>query len=88
MAKMPSIKDGWESYRKLVVPDNATEVQVKNAELTFFSGASYAYQQIMNAAGHNEKDANNILKNIHTEIVAFKKFVKEKAKKDEATTTN
>ena len=40
------IKIGWESYRKLVLPDNATETQLVETRQAFFSGASVLFEII------------------------------------------
>ncbi len=41
------IKDGWDSYHKIVVPDDASETQVKDTQQAFFAGAAVLWQSIM-----------------------------------------
>jgi len=43
-----SLSHGWDLYRKLVVPHNAGEVQVKETKMAFYAGATLVVSAIQN----------------------------------------
>lgn len=44
--KRKIIEDGWNSYRRVVVPRNASETQVLETRRAFFAGASLLFVTI------------------------------------------
>jgi hypothetical protein len=44
---MKHIEAGWQSYLKLVVPANASPVQISETRQAFFAGAAILMQKIM-----------------------------------------
>lgn len=44
---MKYIEQGWNSYRKLVIPANAPEIQIKECRQAFFGGSAILMQSIM-----------------------------------------
>jgi hypothetical protein len=44
---MKYIKQGWDSYHKLVVPLDASSVQVSETKQAFYSGAAILFQALM-----------------------------------------
>ncbi len=41
------IEAGWKSYLRIVVPDNASDVQVNETRQAFYAGAATLWQSIM-----------------------------------------
>lgn len=70
---MISIKEQWESYRRHVIPRNATEVQVRECMRAFYAGA----QSMMNIniavsdESITEEVGEQILANAHDELQNF-----------------
>ncbi len=49
------IEKGWESYRRTVVPKDASEVQLKETRQAFFAGAAILFQTIMMSMDSGEE---------------------------------
>lgn len=68
------IARGWKSYRRLVVPADASETQVAETRQAFFSGAAILFESIMLALdpGEDPTDADlSMMENIQAELDAF-----------------
>jgi hypothetical protein len=48
LTKKP-IEAGWKSYRKLVIPKEATDVQIRECRQAFYAGAAILFKGIMGA---------------------------------------
>jgi hypothetical protein len=44
---MKYIKHGWDSYHRLVVPRNASDIQVTETKQAFYAGAAILFQALM-----------------------------------------
>lgn len=44
---MKAIEQGWKSYRELVVPDDASDVQIRETRQAFYAGAAILFQALM-----------------------------------------
>jgi len=44
---MRHIETGWNSYRKMVVPSEASDVQVRETRQAFFAGAAILFESLM-----------------------------------------
>lgn len=57
---MKYIERGWDSYRRLVVPRDASETQIKETRQAFYAGASILFQSLMLTLdpGETETDAD------------------------------
>ena len=68
------IEIGWQSYRKLVVPDDAGEVQVNESRQAFYAGAAVLFEGIIGGldGGSEATDADiQRMDDIQAEITAF-----------------
>ncbi len=68
------IQIGWESYRKLVVPDDAPDVQITETRQAFYAGASILFEGLMHGldAGNEPTDDDlQRMDDIQAEINAF-----------------
>lgn len=45
--KLKVIEEGWKSYRRTVVPKNASKVQVRETKQAFYAGAAILFETIM-----------------------------------------
>lgn len=74
--KQPSIEAGWRSYRDLVMPPDAPEIQRSECRLAFWAGASTLFYSIMNCLDDDGTDeptpADELrMANIGAEIKTF-----------------
>lgn len=44
---MKPIERGWQSYRRMVVPPDAPDVQVKECRQAFYAGAAILFEALM-----------------------------------------
>lgn len=71
---MKFIEAKWQSYRKLVVPPDASETQVRETRQAFYAGASIIFTGLMFImdAGDEPTDADmKRMMDIQNEINAF-----------------
>lgn len=71
---MKYIEKSWESYRKLVIPANAPDIQVKESRQAFFAGASIIFEGMIKMMdGGDEPTPADMqrMANIQAEIDAF-----------------
>jgi len=70
------VEAGWVSYLRLVVPRNASAVQVEETRRSFFAGAQHLFGSIMTmldvGAEPTEADLGR-MDQIHAELQAFAK---------------
>lgn len=74
MSDAKLIARGWERYRQMVVPRDASEVQVKETRQAFYAGASVLFTTLVNALepGQEATDADlRKMNDIQAEIDAF-----------------
>lgn len=68
------IESGWQSYRHMVLPADAPEVQVKECQQAFYAGAAILFQGLMTALDPgNEPTDRDMLRmaNIQAELDEF-----------------
>ncbi len=66
-----SIGDGWKSYRAVIVPPYAGEIQVSECQRAFYGGAAHLYGLLMRNTEKSEADAMADLSRIRDELDAF-----------------
>jgi len=49
------IELGWNSYRSMVIPDDAPDIQVKESRQAFFAGATILFEGLMGALDSGEE---------------------------------
>lgn len=59
-AKTKLIERGWNSYRDMVLPKNAPDIQIRECRQAFYAGAAILMQGIMGAldSGDEPTDAD------------------------------
>jgi hypothetical protein len=68
------IEAAWEGYRKMVVPSDASEVQVVETRQAFFSGAAVLFEVLIRSASHGDEVLESDIlrmKGIQAEIDEF-----------------
>lgn len=68
------IEAGWDSYRRMCVPPDAGEVQVRETRQAFYAGASVLFEGIMCVLEPGEDPTTADMKvfdNLQKEIHAF-----------------
>lgn len=63
----PMLK-GWEEYKKLVLPPNASKIQVEETYKAFMAGALHMYAEIMKNTDGKEADAIDFLDSVQAEL--------------------
>lgn len=79
---MEYIQDLWESYKESTMPDDATEVQIIEARLAFFSSAAAIFSLITGMTekeGVTNEEGSKFLSDLDTEI---EKFINDVANED------
>jgi hypothetical protein len=73
---MSSIKEEFEAYRRMVIHPHAPQIQIKECEKAFYSGALAFYTLVMkNLAEGNEPTSEDLvmMRRLHNELVEFGK---------------
>lgn len=73
-AKSKPIEEGWSSYREMVIPKDAPEVQINECRQAFFAGAVILMAKIMRSLdpGDEPSDADmQRMADIQDELDAF-----------------
>jgi hypothetical protein len=68
------IKDGWQSYRKMVIPGDASPVQIRETKQAFYAGASllwYALMATLDADAEPTEADMRRMDSINKEIEAY-----------------
>ena len=74
MSGFKYIESGWAGYRHVVIPADASEVQVNESRRAFFAGAACLFETIMLAAspGVEPTEADmDMMANLQAEIDEF-----------------
>lgn len=74
MSKPKFIESGWDSYRQIVVPADASEAQVRDTRRAFFGGAAILFQTIMLAMGPGTEESEadlRFMESIQAEVDEF-----------------
>lgn len=80
-APAPSVSAAWDSYRKMVIPATAPDVQVNECRLAFWAGASVLFYSILKMLdpGTEPTDADlTKMDALHKEVDAFARTFDER----------
>lgn len=72
--KLKLIEDSWNDYFSKVVPEDASEIQVRETRKAFYAGAVCLYTTIMTSLGPNAEVSEsdlNIVGSIQDELRQF-----------------
>jgi len=78
---MKYIKQGWDSYYKLVIPPDAPDIQVSETKQAFYAGAAILFQALMRTLdpGEKETDADmQRMSDLQAEIYEFGQLLDKK----------
>lgn len=71
---MKYIQDGWDSYRRMCVPDGASESQLRETRQAFFAGAAVLFSAIMVTLDPGTEPTDNDMRrmsDLQNEVDAF-----------------
>lgn len=72
---MKAIEKGWKSYRTMVIPKDASAVQIEECRRAFYAGAAILWEGMMKALDPNDSDATegdlSIMASIQAELDEF-----------------
>ncbi len=74
MSKKSMIGIGWDEYKRMTLPDDASEVQVNETRKAFFFGASTMFYGQLAVLDENEEPTERdlaIMDDVHHELDAF-----------------
>lgn len=67
-----TIKKRWESYRYLVLPENASEVQISECRNAFYAGAWALFVEIAKASLDTDPDFSRAkIRDLNAELKAY-----------------
>jgi hypothetical protein len=72
-----SIRDGWDDYARMVIPQGADAVQIEECHRAFYAGASYVVLCVMRMGKSDVSDdmAKAMIDGLLLEVLRFKKDV-------------
>ena len=68
------VEAGWVIFRKLVLPKDAPEDQIREMRIAFFAGAQHVFSSIMNVLDPGEEPTEKDMKrmdHLHNELQRF-----------------
>ena len=70
---MTTLKEPWESYQKLVLPKDASEIQIRECQLAFYAGAGTIMELLAHVgqAGLSEAEEGKIIEGLNQEMSDF-----------------
>ena len=69
---MNTIQQMWEGYKKDVIPENASEIQITEMRNSFYAGSASSFELLGKISEkHSEETAAEILQGIHEEIALY-----------------
>lgn len=72
---MKRIEAEWQSYKTMVVPPDAEEVQLKETRKAFYAGAVGLFDILMSQQGAGEQHYFQLLDDIKEELEQFKNMI-------------
>ena len=68
------IQHGWESYRRNVVPADASPIQINETRQAFYAGASILFEALMRVMDSDDEAASKgtrVMNDLQTEVSDF-----------------
>lgn len=66
-----NLEKQWNIFRMVVIPHDASQIQLTEMRRAFFAGAACTMTEVMEAVDKGMEDGVNHLNALHTEIIQF-----------------
>jgi hypothetical protein len=72
-----TVRAGWETYHREVMPVTAGAVQIQECRRAFYAGAMHLFAAVLDNSNVPEAEAMQRLKNLQAELAAFPEAIIE-----------